>query len=152
MSGRETEVILAASAVVIGKRALAIEGVPGSGKSSLALALIDRGAMLIGDDGIRLALDGNGDALIASPPPNIEGLLELRGIGLFEFPLAEPAPLALILSLGAKSERMPQTASHRMILGAKVPTLPFEPGALAPAVRAEMALSRFGSRYSSVSV
>ncbi|MFM5886059.1 MAG: HPr kinase/phosphorylase, partial [Novosphingobium sp.] len=44
-----------ATAVAIGGRGVLIEGAPGSGKSSLALALIDRGAALIGDDGVALA-------------------------------------------------------------------------------------------------
>ena len=40
------------SCVAIGGRGVLIEGAPGSGKSSLALALIDRGAALVGDDGV----------------------------------------------------------------------------------------------------
>jgi len=141
MSG-ETETIFPASAVAIGGVALAIEGEPGIGKSSLALALIDRGAVLIGDDAVRLIRQE--DDLIASPPPNIERLIELRGIGLFEMPLSPPCPLALVLSLGAKGERLPDAAPTREILGVAVPCLPFTPGAIAPAVRAEMALTRFG--------
>jgi HPr kinase/phosphorylase len=138
----ETSIIFSASAVAIDGAALAIEGPPGSGKSSLALALIDRGAMLIGDDGVTLRREDAG--IIASPPPNIEGLIELRGVGLFEMPLAPPCPLALILSLGVGGERLPGTASYRELLGFNVPCLPFYPGSIAPAVRAEMALSRFG--------
>ena len=73
-----------ASCVAIGGRAVLIEGPPGSGKSSLALALIDRGAVLVGDDGVALAArDGR---LFASPPPNIAGLLEVRNVGLLRFP------------------------------------------------------------------
>ena len=68
------EQVFAASGVAIGGQALLIEGPPGSGKSTLAAKLIDRGAQLIGDDAITLSL-ANG-RLIASPPPNIEGLLE----------------------------------------------------------------------------
>ena len=39
-----------ASCVAIGGRAVLIEGVSGSGKSDLALGLIDRGAQLVSDD------------------------------------------------------------------------------------------------------
>lgn len=141
-----SETIFSASAVAIGDVALAIEGAPGSGKSSLALALIDRGAVLIGDDAVRLTLQD--DHLLASPPPNIEGLIEVRGVGLFEMPLAPPCPLALILSLGVGAERLPEAANTREILGVKVPCLAFYPGTIAPAVRAEMALARYGlSRF-----
>ena len=136
------EIIFAASCVAIGGVALAIEGAPGSGKSSLALALIDRGAVLIGDDAVRLTRDS--DRLLANPPPNIEGLLEVRGVGLFEMPLSAPCPLALVLSLGTDGERLPENAQSREILGVRVPAIAFTPGSIAPALRAEMALSRFG--------
>lgn len=142
----EAETIFAASAVAIGDVALAIEGPPGIGKSSLALALIDQGAVLIGDDAVRLTKsDAKEDGhLVASPPPNIEGLIELRGIGLFEMPLSPSRPLALVLSLGVEGERLPERAIMREILGVTVPTLPFSPGTIAPALRAQMALTRFG--------
>ena len=139
----ETSMIFSGSAVAIDGVALAIEGPAGSGKSSLALAMIDRGATLIGDDGV--SLKKSDTALIASPPPNIEGLIELRGVGLFEMPLALPCPLALILSLGIGGERLPDAVSYRELLGIDVPYLPFYPGSIAPALRAEMALAKFGA-------
>lgn len=142
---RMTTTILSASAVAIGGVALAIEGPPGSGKSSLALALIDRGAKLIGDDAVTLTPD-NG-RLITGPPPNIEGLIELRGVGLFPMPVAPPCPLALILSLGVEGERLPQSVPERDICGLKIPCLPFEPGTIAPAIRAEMALEKHGLQF-----
>ena len=137
-----SDFILSASAVAIGGRALGIEGAPGSGKSSLALALIERGAQLIGDDGVTLARKG--DALIASPPPNIAGMLEVRGVGLIELPTARPVPLALILTLGAKGERLPDSVPTRELLGMAIPALTFEPGTIAPAERALWALRKHG--------
>ncbi|QUL39412.1 HPr kinase/phosphatase C-terminal domain-containing protein [Erythrobacter sp. JK5] len=131
-----------ASAVAISGRALLLEGPPGSGKSSLALALIDRGARLIGDDGVILTRQG--ERLIATPPPNTTGLIEIRNVGLIELPVAPPAPLALILSLAADAERLPDSAQERVFLGLGVPALAFTPGAIAPAVRAEWALHRHG--------
>ena len=48
-----------ASCVAIGGRGVLIEGDPGSGKSSLVLALLDRGAHLVGDDSLLIeAHDG----------------------------------------------------------------------------------------------
>lgn len=135
--------VLQASVVAIGGRALMIEGPAGSGKSSLALALIDRGAMLIGDDGVTLTREG--DAVIAQPPPSIAGLLEIRGLGLVELPLAPPTPLALVLTLGGeRGERLPDCVPTCEILGLSIPCLAFEPGAIAPAVRAEHALALHG--------
>jgi HPr kinase/phosphorylase len=136
--------VMQASAVAIAGRALLIEGPPGSGKSTLALALIDRGAQLIGDDAVTLSRAG--DQLIAAPPPNIAGLLEVRGVGLIRLPVAAPTPVALILTLGgAQAERLPDTPlPHRIIAGVSVPVLAFDPGTTAPAIRAEWALRMHG--------
>jgi hypothetical protein len=138
-------VVMQASAVSIGGAALLIEGPPGSGKSSLALALIDRGAGLIGDDAVTLAAEG--ERLLASPPPNIAGLIEVRGVGLVRLPLARPAPVALILRLGGPEEppRLPDLPLPlRQIAGVAVPVLAFDPGPVAPALRAEWALRQHG--------
>lgn len=136
--------VLQASAVAIGGAALLIEGPPGSGKSSLALALIDRGAGLIGDDAVTLAAEDGW--LIASPPPNVAGLIEVRGVGLVRLPLARPAPVGLILALGGPApERLPGTPlPTRLIAGVAVPVLAFDPGAIVPALRAEWALRQHG--------
>ena len=150
--GVSTEALTLAgvTVVAIGGRALMLEGAPGSGKSSLALALIDRGAALIGDDGVTLTRVG--ERIMASPPPNIAGLIELRGVGLVTLPLAPPAPLALILTLGSGAgERLPEAAARRTILGLAVPSLVFEPGMIAPAPRAELALKVHGQVHGETS-
>ncbi|MEM9084322.1 MAG: HPr kinase/phosphatase C-terminal domain-containing protein [Pseudomonadota bacterium] len=141
-----THHVIQATAVAINGRTLLIEGEPGAGKSSLALALIERGAELIGDDGVTLKrTDLDGDArIVVAPPPNIEGLLEVHGVGLARFPIAEPAPLALVLMLGVKDERLPENPVWRDILGCAIPTLPFAPGDIAPAERARVALELHG--------
>lgn len=142
--------IFQASVVAIDGRALAMVGPPGSGKSTLALALIDRGAQLIGDDAV--SLEQIGKHLLASPPPNIAGLIEVHGVGLFEVEPAKPTPLALILDLGGTVERLPDdraasSLSPRTVLDCEVPCLAFAPGDIAPAVRSEWALSRYGITF-----
>lgn len=143
--------VMQASAVVIGGRAVLIEGPPGSGKSALALALIDRGAGLIGDDAVTLnQADG---CLMASPPPHIAGLLEVRGIGLIRLPVAAPAPVALIIVLGrAPAERLPEALPRRDIAGVAVPVLAFDPGTIAPGPRAEWALAVHGLMFNPASL
>ncbi|AUX70891.1 serine kinase [Porphyrobacter sp. HT-58-2] len=133
-----------ASAVAIDGGALLIEGPPGSGKSSLALALIEHGARLIGDDAVTLTAQN--DCLIASAPPNIAGLLEVRGVGLAKFPLAASVPVALILTLGGPlPDRLPHAPlPRRVIAGVAVPVLDFDPGSIAPAARAAWALRLHG--------
>jgi serine kinase of HPr protein (carbohydrate metabolism regulator) len=136
--------------VAIAGRALLLEGPPGIGKSSLALALMERGALLIGDDAVTLACDQNAGSgrLTARAAPNIEGLIEVRGVGLVRVSTAGPTPLALILTLlgpaDPEPERLPENAPLRRILGCAVPVLPFRPGAIAPAERALRALEVHG--------
>jgi serine kinase of HPr protein (carbohydrate metabolism regulator) len=135
--------VLQASAVAIEGRALLILGPPGTGKSSLALALIERGAELLGDDAVTLTPEGA--RLIASPPPHIAGLIEVRGVGLIRMTPAAPAPVALALELGADpAERLPGALPQRMIAGIAVPVLAFDPGTIAPAARALWALRQHG--------
>lgn len=157
MSDDPHSLVLQASAVAIEGRALLIEGPPGIGKSSLALALIERGATLIGDDAVTVQrsvtseIHAKGDdagTLIATVPPNIEGLLEVRGVGLVTLETAGPTPVALILTLlladDPAAQRMPHSAAKRDLLSCRVPVLPFTPGNIAPAQRALMALRVHG--------
>ncbi len=133
--------LVQASAVAIDGQALLIEGEPGSGKSSLTLALIERGAKLIGDDGVTLTREG--EQVLATPPHNIVGKLEIRGVGIVDLPAAS-APLALILTLTDDAPRYREVAHTRDLLGYAIPTLPFVPGTIAPAERALWALKLYG--------
>lgn len=118
-----------------------IEGPPGAGKSSLALALIDRGAMLVGDDGILLEMRAG--ALWALPPGRTRGLLEARNLGLLTFPAVE-APVSLHLALDPQAPRYIERAATVQIAGADVPTLAFDPAIAPAAFRAEIALRTYG--------
>ncbi len=131
-----------AGAVAIGARALLIEGPPGSGKSSLALALIDRGAVLIGDDGVTLAEEDGRQ--LASPPPRTAGLLEVRNVGLLSFPTATDVPVALVVRLDPAAPRFIEAAEHTELAGQPVPLVRLWPDTPVLALRAEQALSRYG--------
>lgn len=136
-----TERLLAnVTCVSVAGRGILLEGPPGSGKSTLALALIDRGAALVGDDGV--ALERRGALLWALPPPHIAGKIEIRGVGIART-VAVPAPLALILSLGSRSERLPKPAM-RDLDGFALPWLAFDADAPAAPFRAEWALRLHG--------
>ena len=120
-----------ATAVAIGGRAVLLRGPSGSGKSDLALRLIDAGARLVADDRSELRRDG--DALMIRAPATIAGLIEARGVGILRVaPLAD-APLALIADLVAPDavERLPEPRSET-ILGLSIPLIalaPFEASA-----------------------
>jgi serine kinase of HPr protein (carbohydrate metabolism regulator) len=129
------------TAVAIGGRALLIEGPAGSGKSSLALALIDRGATLIGDDGIALVVRTG--ELWALPAKATAGLIELRNVGIVTLPTTE-APVALVLQLREDAPRFVERAGTIEIEGYAIPALAFDPRIPTAAVRAEYALSLHG--------
>jgi serine kinase of HPr protein (carbohydrate metabolism regulator) len=131
-----------ATAVAIGTRALMIEGASGAGKSSLALALIDRGAVLIGDDSLMLEVSGG--KLAARPHPNTRGLLEVRGLGLLNFPVCESATVALVLRLDANAPRYIEAAGNAEFLGISLPMLKLYPHDHVLHLKAELALERFG--------
>lgn len=131
-----------ASCVSLQGRGLLIEGRPGSGKSSLALALIDRGAVLVGDDGVLLE-ERNG-RVWALPPPNIAGLLEIRNVGLASLP-AEAAPVALVIRLDTEAPRLPEGAEPTTLAGVGVPLIRLYPDTPALPLRAEWALALHGT-------
>ena len=95
-----------ADCVAIGDRGVLIEGPPGSGKSSLALALIDRGAVLVGDDGVLLSVRSDSTLqLWAAPHPNTRGLLEVRNVGILRFPASAGVRVCLALRLDPEAPR-----------------------------------------------
>ncbi|SOH92480.1 HPr Serine kinase C-terminal domain-containing protein [Monaibacterium marinum] len=88
-------------------RAVLILGAAGSGKSSLSLHLLARGAQLVADD--RVVLDAQQGRLMASAPSSLHGLIELRGIGIGQVTPAAPAALSLVVDLDVVPlERQPQ--------------------------------------------
>lgn len=103
----DAAVILHASCVAIDGQGLLITGPAGSGKSSLALALMALGAGLVADDRTRLESAGAA-GVIASCPETISGLIEARGLGLLRAVPAGPTPLALVVEMGQTEEsRLP---------------------------------------------
>jgi serine kinase of HPr protein (carbohydrate metabolism regulator) len=94
-----------ASTVASDGRAVLITGPSGSGKSDLALRLLDRGFTLVSDD--QTIVRREGDRLIASAPPTIAGKLEIRGIGIVEMEMVSDIPVALLVELTSDTQRLP---------------------------------------------
>jgi serine kinase of HPr protein (carbohydrate metabolism regulator) len=131
-----------ATAVAIGGRSVLIEGEPGSGKSSLALALIDRGAVLIGDDAVML--EYRAGHILARPHPQTRGLIEVRGLGLLPTPVCEEAPVALVLRLDPAAPRFIERADSTALLEVILPLVSLAPGYPALVLAAELALAHYG--------
>jgi serine kinase of HPr protein (carbohydrate metabolism regulator) len=110
-----------ASCVAIGGRAVLLCGASGSGKSDLALRLIDRGAELVADDQVLLVRDG--DQLRASPPATIAGAIEVRGLGILAMPHRTAMPVSLIIQLDDPVERMPLAERSRTLAGVALPVV-----------------------------
>jgi hypothetical protein len=100
-----------AGCVAIGGKGILILGKSGTGKSDLALRLIDDGAVLVADDRCELYLRGK--AICARAPASIAGLMELRGIGIIALPHAKSAALALAVRLNKRPrQRLPGPAFY----------------------------------------
>ncbi|MCA3574861.1 MAG: HPr kinase/phosphatase C-terminal domain-containing protein, partial [Aestuariivirga sp.] len=114
------EALIHGTCLAIGGAGVLLLGQPGSGKSDLALRLIDgsgtglsgiaRGARLVADD--QVAVRRSGAKLVASAPAALAGKLEIRGLGIVDIDAAPEAELKLAvrLSPAAEIERLPDLA------------------------------------------
>ncbi|MCI4588579.1 HPr kinase/phosphatase C-terminal domain-containing protein [Sphingobium sp. BYY-5] len=133
---------LHATSVAIGGRAVLLSGPSGSGKSDLALRLIDRGGILVSDDYTLVQrIDGR---LFATSPATIAGKMEVRGLGIVDLPAMENAPVALLADLFDKVDRMPLDPLHRAIAGIQVPVVKIAPFETSAPIKVELALKTLG--------
>jgi serine kinase of HPr protein (carbohydrate metabolism regulator) len=131
---------LHASCVAIGGRAVLIEGPSGSGKSDLALRLIDRGARLVSDDYTILVREGGG--LKACAPANIAGQIEVRAIGIVEMEHLDTAPVTLLVRLVDHPDRLPLDPGERRVAGVLVPEIALNGHEVSAPIKVELALKR----------
>ncbi|GKX33343.1 MAG: HPr kinase [Rhizobiaceae bacterium MnEN-MB40S] len=118
-----------ASAIVTGETGLLIIGPPASGKSHLARqCLLDarsrgRFAALVSDD--RVIVEEAGQRLIASSPPEIAGLIEIRGSGIIGVDYMPQAVMHVaIRAVDAEdSERLPERQFFEPLPGVNLPLL-----------------------------
>jgi HPr kinase/phosphorylase len=108
-----------------------LRGDSGSGKSDLALRLIDGGARLVADDRTDLAVEGG--RLVATCPAPLAGRIEVRGLGIGPVPSVARATVGLVVDLVAPAavDRLPEP-SHCSIEGIAVRRLARARGAAAP--------------------
>lgn len=99
-------------------RAVLLRGPSGSGKSDLALRLIEAGGRLVSDDQTHLVRRGR--SLIATPPPALAGMIEARGVGIVRLQrnqLLAQARVALLVDLvpPERIERLPEPQTETLI-------------------------------------
>ena len=121
---------LHATAVLVGARAVLIRGPAGSGKSSLAVRLLQaadahllRFARLVGDDRVHIA--ARHGVLLVRPPAALAGLIEIRGLGLRNVPFEPLAAVGWVVDLAAAdAARLPEPAEAiTVVSGIRLPRL-----------------------------
>ena len=136
--------MLHASTVARDGRAVLLTGPSGSGKSDLALRLIDRGFTLVSDD--QTIIRRQGDMLVASAPPTIAGKLEIRGIGIVDMEWLDDIPVAIIVELTGEFDRLPDDNRERLILGIALPLITVDAMTASAAAKVVIALDRLGGK------
>ena len=124
-----------------------LRGPSGSGKSDLALRLIEAGARLIADD--QTVLVRQGEVVIAGPPARIAGLIEARGVGIVKLgrdQLVRRAAVALLVDLAQPQRitRLPEP-SRETVLGIDLPVLTLAPFEASASAKLRLALTRIAN-------
>ena len=113
-----------ATAVSYKNKAILIIGPAGIGKTTLALQLIEKVAILIGDDVVEIYLKNN--KLYCKSKEKLKGVIEVRELGLVSgLKTAKPAPVLCVIRLHKSSkERLPKSRTVSL-LGKKIPVFDF---------------------------
>jgi len=135
---------LHATSVARDGRAVLLLGPSGSGKSDLALRLIQNGFVLVSDD--RTIVRREGDRLIASAPPTIRGKMEVRGLGIVEVEAIDDLPVALAVELVGDMQRMPDESRTRTFVSIELPLVSIDATTASAAAKVVLALEHFGLR------
>ena len=117
-----------ATTVAFENKGILIIGKSGAGKSDLALRLImNKNAILVADD--RTDVENVDGIIKVSCPKNIQGKLEVRGIGIVEFPFLSSAELKLVVQLVSDNEEIERLPlpEYKEILGVKIPLIKIHP-------------------------
>jgi HPr kinase/phosphorylase len=126
------------TAISINGHGVLILGESGTGKTDLALRLIDRGALLICDD--RVIVDSSSSIPMLRQAPNIKGIIEVRGIGLITLDTKEYAPLRLCVLLNVVPDRLPDEHAAHECAGFSIPKIALDAFTASAPIKLEIAL------------
>jgi serine kinase of HPr protein (carbohydrate metabolism regulator) len=132
--------VVHATAIAWLERGLLLLGPSGSGKSDLALRLIEAGAALVADDLVRLEPEAG---RLVARAHGAGGLIELRGQGIFRLPAMAAVTLDMAVALGpvdAAAERLPPPAWRRFA-GIALPCFRLDPLAASAVARVRLLLT-----------
>lgn len=144
--------LIHATCIAIDGKGVLLLGKSGSGKSDLALRLIDEPgcgtgekalhAQLVADDQVCLTQDGA--QVLAQAPEALAGKLEMRGIGIVAAPYAGPVTVELVVELmdAEEIERMPDESQlQQNLLGIAMPRIMLDPNKPSSPARVRAALT-----------
>ncbi|MEC4595049.1 MULTISPECIES: HPr kinase/phosphorylase [Nitrospirillum] len=131
-----------ATCVSVGGAGVLLRGPSGSGKSDLALRLVDAGALLVADDQVDLVADPTGTLLTATAPECLAGLIEVRGLGILPAPATPSAFVRLVVDLVDRDavSRLPDPAAVTLA-GVAVPRVALWPFAASAPAALRLALA-----------
>lgn len=146
-------VCIHATAVGLNGTAVLIRGPSGSGKSSLALHVLETvgtglsdqsiAAVLVSDD--QTELSKRGGRIYASPPAALAGLIEVRGQGILNVDYRSDLAVVLVVDLrpATSIERLPEVQDLRTeILGVEIACVAIDPGHFSAVSRLRVAWAR----------
>jgi HPr kinase/phosphorylase len=131
---------LHATCVQIGVTGVLLLGPSGSGKSDLALRLIDAGALLVADD--QVEVERRDERLLGRAAEALAGLIEVRGVGILRMPHCAESRIDLAVELAPveRLARLPEALGYSL-LGIELPRLRLDPRAPSAAAKVRLALS-----------
>jgi HPr kinase/phosphorylase len=142
------------TAIAIAGRAALIRGPSNSGKSDLALRclmqaptpLLPHTVELVSDD--QVLIERGDRHLLVRAPAAIQGLLEVRGLGIVRIPAIDSGQLSLIVDLVApeKVERLPETWRDVVVAGVPVPWLELAPFEMSAPFKLLLALQQVSTQ------
>lgn len=134
-----TNALLHGTCILHRGQGILLLGASGSGKSDLAVRLLDRGANLVGDD--YLEAEVRQGALWVRPAPTLAGLIEVRHIGICRVDHQPEACIDLIVRLDAEPARLPDAESENL-LGLVLPRISLNAYEASAPLKLEFALNQ----------